>query len=199
MCACVRVHCAYTLKEFLSAIVLILLFVCALRIWFFWFCLCLNFDSFFLFFSMHTNTLIQSDRQIRFVSFHFLNSIETSITIVLHVIKMLVFHHISSHIWMGETCVQYTLYTQTTTKPSSWFYVHSILFFRVFLLFKLFMYCYAVQTKNMKRPIDRKSFQIFFDVVILQNRCIADFWYLWHYYFRVVYWRSLNLIVFHSY
>lgn len=49
---------------------------------------------------------LYSRKSVRFVSFHFI-SIETSITIVLHVINMLVFHHISSQFeWVKPVCAQ---------------------------------------------------------------------------------------------
>lgn len=91
--------------------VLILLFVCASNL-FFGFCVLI-----LIFFSIHTNTGW-------FVSFHFI-SFETSITIVLHVIKMLVFHHTFHRDLNG-----WDLYS---TKTSSWFYIYELFSF-VFLL-----------------------------------------------------------------
>lgn len=79
---CVSAHLCNMLKEFRSLFrSSSFLCVCAQNSFF---SVCVSILIFFLY----------SDRP---VSVHFL-SIETSITIVLHVVKMLVFHHISSHV-----------------------------------------------------------------------------------------------------
>lgn len=77
---------------------------------------------------------LYSRKSVRFVSFHFI-SIETSITIVLHVINMLVFHHISSQFeWVKPVCAQ-------QKRPAGFIHTQFVRFFRCFVRIIYILLC----------------------------------------------------------